>query len=464
MSQNFGTPISDNNKDAREALRLALGLDKNVPFADYVSYIPSQYDPLEIFNAGQQGFWCEPCDISTLYQDASEDTPVRMNNDPIGKFLDKSGNGNHATQAISSKRPTYKKSPPRLSPDGIDDALIVSIPAGGWAGTLFVATNIGTAAYEVTLPEGSYNIGDTKFPRGDIVGVVFRQGGLDDVEISALERYFLSKGAVDSYINQQDFYKTWYSFTELTEMPVIDTSNATDFYNTWIYCRGLTDFPLLDTSKVTRFNETWSGCVSLKSFPLIDTSSAQSLFGTWSACLSLVSFPLINTSNVSGFYRTWASCESLASFPLIDTSKSINFSQCWYGCYELESFPLIDTSKGTKFDHAWRLCKKLASFPMLDLSSGNSFNWCWYGCLSLVEFPLNMFDNAKGSDFDNSFGSTNLNQESIDGILVSLVTSGLASGTRKFGQSGGSEPSAIGKAAIDTLRERGWTVEVTGGY
>jgi len=47
---------------------------------------------------------------------------------------------------------------------------------------------------------------------------------------------------------------------------------------------------------------------------------------------------------------------------------------------------------------------------------------------------------------------------------VSLVTSGIAAGTRVFGQSGGSAPSSTGEAAIDTLRSRGWTVTVTGGY
>jgi len=44
------------------------------------------------------------------------------------------------------------------------------------------------------------------------------------------------------------------------------------------------------------------------------------------------------------------------------------------------------------------------------------------------------------------------------------VASGIAAGTRVFDQSGGSAPSSTGEAAIDTLRSRGWTVTVTGGY
>jgi hypothetical protein len=68
-------------------------------------------------------------------------------------------------------------------------------------------------------------------------------------------------------------------------------------------------------------------------------------------------------------------------------------------------------------------------------------------------------------NLDRAFESTNLNEISIDRILVSLVTSGVATGTRLFDQSGGSAPSVgTGQPAIDTLRSRGWAVTVTGGY
>lgn len=54
------------------------------------------------------------------------------------------------------------------------------------------------------------------------------------------------------------------------------------------------------------------------------------------------------------------------------------------------------------------------------------------------------------------------NQTSIDGILVSIESNGTSNGT--FNQSGGYAPSATGKAAIDALLARGWTITVTGGY
>jgi len=158
-------------------------------------------------------------------------------------------------------------------------------------------------------------------------------------------------------------------------------------------------------------------------------------------------------------------CSSLTSFPLIDTSSGTNFQSAWQNCSSLTSFPLINTSSGTNFKQAWYNCSSLTSFPLIDISSGTSFYLTWYNCSSLTSFPANAFDNIKGGDFFDAFINTALDQASIDGILASLVTSGLSTGILRFGQSGGSAPSVgTGQPAIDTLRSRGWTVTVTGGY
>lgn len=51
------------------------------------------------------GAWFDPSDLSTLYQDAAGTTPVTAVEQPVGLMLDKSGNGNHATQSITAYRP-----------------------------------------------------------------------------------------------------------------------------------------------------------------------------------------------------------------------------------------------------------------------------------------------------------------------------------------------------------------------
>lgn len=423
----------------KESLRNALALDTSVPFADYVNHITSQWTPDEIFKDGQKGFWYEPNDIGTLSQDAAGLVPVTSNKDPIGRMQDKSGNNADAVQSISARRMIYKVSPPRFSSDNVDDAFVINIPVGGWQGEIVIASDMGTATYKTSLSAGQYNLNNSLLPRSGIVGVLFREGGFTDVEKGLITGYFVSKGAVESYINTSNLYYMW-ERSELTDFPYIDTSSAEDIGFAWRLCDKITSFPPLDFSSVKQAHWTWASCYRLTDFQPTDFSSATTFQYTWYQCRELISFPLIDTSSANYFYQTWQDCYRLVNFPPIDTSKVYNFASTWNGCRSLVSFPFINTS------------------------SANSFGSAWNGCLTLTNFPANMFDNIKGGYFLSAFANTNLSQESIDGILTSLVTSGIASGNRRFDQSGGSEPSAIGKAAIDTLRSRGWTVNVTGGY
>jgi hypothetical protein len=64
------------------------------------------FTPYKLFAAGEQGAWFDPSDLSTMWQDSAGSTPVTAVEQPVGKILDKSGRGNHATQATSGSRPT----------------------------------------------------------------------------------------------------------------------------------------------------------------------------------------------------------------------------------------------------------------------------------------------------------------------------------------------------------------------
>jgi hypothetical protein len=401
--------------------------------------------------------------------------------------VDKSGNEVNAAQSISASRPVYNVYPSRLSLDKVDDELVINVPTGGWIGTMVLATDQGTASYGVNIPAGDYNLGGEYFPGNAINGVVFLNSAMTNIEKSNTEEYFIENGAGVDYSevtsfsdywrdrseitefplidtsSGTSFYLAWYNCTSLTDFPLIDTSSGTSFYLAWYNCTSLTDFPLIDTSSGTNFYSAWRDCTSLTSFPLIDTSSGTNFYRAWLNCTSLTSFPLIDTSSGTNFYRAWLNCTSLTDFPLIDTSSGANFNRAWLNCNSLTDFPLIDTSSGTDFRYAWYKCSSLTSFPLIDTSSGTNFYAAWRYCSSLTNFPANAFDNIKGGDFAGAFTNTALDQTSIDGILVSLVTSGIAAGI--FDQSGGSAPSVdTGQPAIDTLRSRGWTVAVTGGY
>ena len=79
----------------------------------------------DLFASSEQGVWYDPSDIDTLFQDSAGTTPVTVAGQPVGLMLDKSGNDNHAAQAISAKRPIYTEGSGLawLAFDGVGDAM-----------------------------------------------------------------------------------------------------------------------------------------------------------------------------------------------------------------------------------------------------------------------------------------------------------------------------------------------------
>ena len=70
------------------------------------SAVKRLFSPASLFRNAEQGVWYDPSDLSTLFQDSAGTVPVTAVEQPVGLMLDKSGRGNHATQATSTKRPT----------------------------------------------------------------------------------------------------------------------------------------------------------------------------------------------------------------------------------------------------------------------------------------------------------------------------------------------------------------------
>ena len=93
----------------------------------------------------------DPSDMTTMYQDAAGTTPVTAVEQPVGKILDKSGNGYHATQNITAYRPVLKQDANGnyyLNSDNVDDYLNLPAMPGAVTYTLnengFVNMTSGT--------------------------------------------------------------------------------------------------------------------------------------------------------------------------------------------------------------------------------------------------------------------------------------------------------------------------------
>jgi hypothetical protein len=117
-----------------------------------VAFTPSDLTGLEV--------WYDPSDISTLWQDSARTTSVTTDADPVGALDDKSGNGRHATQATSGKRPTYKTSQfgslSALDLDGTDDFLDATVTLSQPL-TWFIVTDLDATATQQHLIDGNTN-------------------------------------------------------------------------------------------------------------------------------------------------------------------------------------------------------------------------------------------------------------------------------------------------------------------
>lgn len=84
------------------------------------------WSPSSLFASGEQGVWYDPSDFSTMFQDSAGTTPVTAVGQPVGKILDKSGRGNHASQSTAAARPVLQQDGNGkyyLAFDGVDDRL-----------------------------------------------------------------------------------------------------------------------------------------------------------------------------------------------------------------------------------------------------------------------------------------------------------------------------------------------------
>ena len=96
-----------------EGFRGSSVLQQSYPLTGYTTAAaaPAAFTPLSLFASGEQGAWYDPSNLATMFEDTAGTTPVHTPGNgtadsPVGKILDKSGRGNHATQSTGTARPT----------------------------------------------------------------------------------------------------------------------------------------------------------------------------------------------------------------------------------------------------------------------------------------------------------------------------------------------------------------------
>lgn len=114
-------------------------------------YLTNFFRPIHLFLSSEQGVWYDPSDLSTLFQDSAGSTPVTAVEQPVGRILDKSGRGNHATQATSGSRPVLSARYNLLT------------NTENFSAAYWTKSNAAVTANVITAPDGT-TTGDLVYP------------------------------------------------------------------------------------------------------------------------------------------------------------------------------------------------------------------------------------------------------------------------------------------------------------
>ena len=163
---------------------------------DRIGSAPAVWTPATLFAASEQGVWYDPSDFSTLFQDAAGTVPVTATGQEVGKILDKSGRGNHATQATTASKPILQQDGNGkyyLAFDGMDDSMVT-------AAVDFTATDKITSVFGL-------------FQQNTGVGFLYSGGSTDSLGIASTEITVRDFAATDFVGRTGNTTKTQVKFT-----------------------------------------------------------------------------------------------------------------------------------------------------------------------------------------------------------------------------------------------------------
>lgn len=133
--------------------------------------------------------WLDASDATTLFQDSDGTTPATANNDPVGYWGDKSGNGKNATQATAGLKPRLKTALINglnaVNLDGGDTLVTPAIALTTFTVlTVFRATD-GYILYEHSIDAGA-NDGSLLIVRSNTTIIARRGANRSDKNIASL--------------------------------------------------------------------------------------------------------------------------------------------------------------------------------------------------------------------------------------------------------------------------------------
>lgn len=173
-----------------------------------------------------------------------------------------------------------------------------------------------------------------------------------------------------------------------------------------------------------------SKILAVSLLPMTDNIFDRSFYG----CNNLVSVAGTINDSVSTTSRAFLQCNTLTSFSVDLPSSLINMDQMFNNCI-LTGWESNIPSGVTNMSQCFR--------------SNNLTAWA-------SSLPANCLS------YSRAWEGNALDQTSVDFIIVDIESNGTSSGLIGLNAGTNATPSAIGQAATDALRARGWTVSLNG--
>ena len=176
-----------------------------------------------------------------------------------------------------------------------------------------------------------------------------------------------------------------YRTDEISGVCSLINPNCTDFAFIFANCSNLTTIPLINTSNVESFSYMFNQCQKLTSIPQLDTSSGTNFGSMFSGCTSLTTVPQLDTSSGTNFHSMFSNT-GLTTSPQLDTSNGTNFQYIFRTCKKLIEIPQLDTSNGTNLSYMFESCSSLTTVPQIDCVKATTIAGTFSGCSNLTNF------------------------------------------------------------------------------
>ncbi|XWN29982.1 MAG: hypothetical protein ROR55_21170 [Devosia sp.] len=211
--------------------------------------------------------------------------PAPANGDFAGYVRDQSGNGFDLVAPVDHGRAIYN-SGGYVVFDVVDDNYSLTVPAGGWSGTLIIQTTLGVGAYGFSLTDGPYNIHQRadRMPGNEWRRLIIT----DNVVTQSQAKSFLNDN--NDYGTVTNFDNYWSNRTELTKLPAVNTSAATRIAAACFACGNMRSYDPMDFGNMQIIANTWNSC-ALEAIPFMTFPAATNMNGTWRGNQFLVDVP-----------------------------------------------------------------------------------------------------------------------------------------------------------------------------